>query len=42
HEEVVAAIGAQDGARARAAIVRDIDEGAAHILRQAKFPEARS
>ncbi|TGQ79722.1 GntR family transcriptional regulator [Mesorhizobium sp. M8A.F.Ca.ET.207.01.1.1] len=42
HEEVVAAIEAQDGARARAAIVRDIDEGAAHILRQARFPEARS
>ncbi|MEI9409636.1 GntR family transcriptional regulator [Mesorhizobium salmacidum] len=42
HEEVVAAIEAQDGARARAAIVRDIDEGAAHILRQGMFPEARS
>ncbi|UVK54182.1 GntR family transcriptional regulator [Mesorhizobium sp. AR02] len=42
HEEVVAAIEAQDGARARAAIVRDIDEGAAHILRQARFPKARS
>jgi DNA-binding GntR family transcriptional regulator len=42
HEEVVAAIEAQDGGRARAAIVRDIDEGAAHILRQVRFPEARS
>ena len=42
HEEAVAAIEAQDGERARAAIVRDIDEGAAHILRQARFPETRT
>ncbi|RRH91176.1 GntR family transcriptional regulator [Mesorhizobium tamadayense] len=42
HEEVVAAIEAQDGERARAAIVRDIDEGAAHILKQIKFPELRN
>jgi DNA-binding GntR family transcriptional regulator len=40
HEEVVAAIEAQDAARARSAIVRDIEEGAAHILRQARFPGA--
>ncbi|MER9855007.1 MULTISPECIES: hypothetical protein [unclassified Mesorhizobium] len=42
HEEVVAAIEAQDGERARAAIVRDIDEGASHILQQARFPKARN
>ncbi|TGQ68416.1 MAG: GntR family transcriptional regulator [Mesorhizobium sp.] len=42
HEEAVAAIEAQDSARARDAIVRDIEEGAAHILRQVRFPEARS
>ncbi|TGP53978.1 GntR family transcriptional regulator [bacterium M00.F.Ca.ET.230.01.1.1] len=41
HEEVVAAIEAGDGERARAAIVRDIDEGAKHILGQVKFPELR-
>ncbi|PBC02111.1 GntR family transcriptional regulator [Mesorhizobium sp. WSM3860] len=41
HEEVVAAIEVQDGERARAAIVRDIDEGATHILKQIKFPELR-
>lgn len=41
HEEVVAAIEAGDGERARAAIVRDIDEGATHILGQVKFPELR-
>ncbi|MEI9404788.1 GntR family transcriptional regulator [Mesorhizobium argentiipisi] len=41
HEEVVAAIEAGDGERARAAIVRDIAEGAAHILGQVKFPELR-
>ena len=41
HEEVVAAIEAGDGARARAAIVRDIEEGAMHILGQVKFPEMR-
>jgi len=41
HEEVVAAIEARDGERARAAIVRDIDHGAAHILKQIKFPELR-
>jgi DNA-binding GntR family transcriptional regulator len=41
HEEVVAAIEAGDGERARAAIVRDIAEGAAHILRQIRFPELR-
>ncbi|TIP32538.1 MAG: GntR family transcriptional regulator, partial [Mesorhizobium sp.] len=32
HEEVVAAIETGDGERARRAIVRDIDEGAMHIL----------
>ena len=42
HEEAVAAIEAQDAERARAAIVRDIDEGAKHSLQQAKFPETRS
>ncbi|TIU32232.1 MAG: GntR family transcriptional regulator [Mesorhizobium sp.] len=41
HEEAVAAIEAGDGKRARAAIVRDIDEGAAHILKQIRFPELR-
>jgi DNA-binding GntR family transcriptional regulator len=41
HEEVVAAIEAGDGERARAAIVRDIAEGAAHILGQIRFPELR-
>ncbi|MBZ9735048.1 GntR family transcriptional regulator [Mesorhizobium sp. CA18] len=41
HEEVVAAIEAGDGERARTAIVRDIAEGAAHILGQVKFPELR-
>lgn len=41
HEQVVAAIEAQDGERARAAIVRDIDEGASHILKQVRFPELR-
>ncbi|UCI08911.1 GntR family transcriptional regulator [Mesorhizobium sp. B1-1-8] len=41
HEEVVAAIEAGDGERARAAIMRDIDEGATHILKQVKFPETR-
>ncbi|WP_296740670.1 GntR family transcriptional regulator [Mesorhizobium sp.] len=41
HEEVVAAIEAHDGERARAAIVRDIDHGATHILKQIKFPELR-
>ena len=41
HEEVVAAIEAGDGERARRAIVRDIDEGAKHILGQVKFPEMR-
>jgi DNA-binding GntR family transcriptional regulator len=41
HEEVVAAIEAGDGERARKAIVRDIDEGATHILGQVKFPELR-
>ena len=41
HEEVVAAIEAGDGERARAAIARDIDEGARHILGQVKFPELR-
>jgi DNA-binding GntR family transcriptional regulator len=41
HEEVVAAIEAGDGERARAAIVRDITEGATHILGQVKFPELR-
>ncbi|PBB17192.1 GntR family transcriptional regulator [Mesorhizobium sp. WSM4313] len=41
HEEVVAAIEAHDGERARAAIVRDIAEGAAHILGHVKFPELR-
>ena len=41
HEEVVAAIEAGDGERARAAIVRDIAEGATHILGQVKFPELR-
>ncbi|TGV63954.1 GntR family transcriptional regulator, partial [Mesorhizobium sp. M00.F.Ca.ET.149.01.1.1] len=35
------AIEAGDGERARAAIVRDIDEGAKHILGQVKFPELR-
>ncbi|WP_348644492.1 GntR family transcriptional regulator [Mesorhizobium sp. CU3] len=39
HEEVVVAIEAGDGARARAAIVRDIEEGATHILGQVNFPE---
>ena len=42
HEEALAAIEAQDAERARAAIVRDIDEGAAHILQQARFPEIRN
>jgi DNA-binding GntR family transcriptional regulator len=41
HEEVVAAIAAGDGERARAAIVRDIAEGATHILEQIKFPKQR-
>jgi len=41
HEEVVAAIEAGDGERARKAIARDIDEGATHILAQVKFPELR-
>ena len=41
HEEVVAAIEAGDAERARAAIVRDIAEGASHILGQVKFPELR-
>ncbi|RWL78551.1 MAG: GntR family transcriptional regulator [Mesorhizobium sp.] len=41
HEEVVAAIEAGDGERARRAIVRDIEEGATHILDQVKFPELR-
>ncbi|RWL46913.1 MAG: GntR family transcriptional regulator [Mesorhizobium sp.] len=41
HEEVVAAIEAGDGERARAAIVRDIEEGAKHILGQVRFPEMR-
>jgi len=42
HEEVVAAIEAGDGGRARAAIVRDIDEGAMHILGQVRFPQMRN
>ena len=42
HEEVVAAIEARDGERARAAIVRDIEEGAMHILKQVRFPEQRN
>lgn len=41
HEECVAAIGAHDGARARAAIVRDINDGATHLLRHVKFQQAR-
>ena len=41
HEEVVAAIEAGDSGRARTAIVRDIDEGASHILSQVKFPQLR-
>ncbi|MDX8464935.1 GntR family transcriptional regulator [Mesorhizobium sp. VK23B] len=41
HEEVVAAIEAGDSKRARAAIVRDIHEGATHILKQVRFPELR-
>jgi DNA-binding GntR family transcriptional regulator len=41
HEEVVAAIEARDGERARAAIVRDIAEGATHILEQIRFPKQR-
>ncbi|MBN9548255.1 MAG: GntR family transcriptional regulator [Alphaproteobacteria bacterium] len=41
HEEVVAAIEAGDGERARKAIMRDIDEGATHILAQVRFPELR-
>jgi DNA-binding GntR family transcriptional regulator len=39
HEEAVAAIEDQDGVRARAAIVRDINDGATHLLRHVKFPE---
>ncbi|TIO10822.1 GntR family transcriptional regulator [Mesorhizobium sp.] len=41
HEEAVAAIEAQDGVRARAAIVRDINDGATHLLQHVKFPETR-
>jgi DNA-binding GntR family transcriptional regulator len=41
HEEAVAAIEAHDGARARAAIVRDIRDGAAHLMQYAKFQESR-
>lgn len=41
HEEAVAAIAAHDGARARAAIVRDINDGASHLLEHVKFPETR-
>lgn len=42
HEEVVAAIEVQDGPRARAAIVRDINDGATHLLQHVKFPETRN
>jgi DNA-binding GntR family transcriptional regulator len=42
HEEAVAAIEAQDGPRARAAIVRDINDGATHLLQHVKFPEIRT
>lgn len=40
HDEVVAAITEHDGARARAAIVRDISDGYQHLLRHAPFPNA--
>ena len=42
HEEALAAIEAQDGERARAAIVSDIVEGAAHLLRHVSFTETRN
>ncbi|RUU44615.1 GntR family transcriptional regulator, partial [Mesorhizobium sp. M6A.T.Ca.TU.002.02.2.1] len=42
HEEAVAAIEVQDGPRARAAIVRDINDGATHLLQHVKFPETRN
>ncbi|QPC94298.1 GntR family transcriptional regulator [Mesorhizobium sp. INR15] len=41
HEEALAAIEKRDGRRARAAIVRDINVGAAHLLQHVKFPETR-
>ncbi|MBR2692528.1 MAG: GntR family transcriptional regulator [Aquamicrobium sp.] len=40
HDEAVAAIAEHDGARARAAIVRDINDGYKHLLKHARFPEA--
>jgi len=39
HEETVSAIEAHDGARARAAIVRDIRDGASHLMIHARFLE---
>ncbi len=42
HEEAVAAIEEHDGARARAAITRDINDGATHLLKHVKFPEVRA
>jgi DNA-binding GntR family transcriptional regulator len=42
HEEAVAAIEVHDGARARAAITYDINDGATHLLKHVKFPESRA
>lgn len=39
HEEAVAALHAQDGSKARAAIERDIREGADHLLRHTRFAD---
>ncbi len=41
HERVLTAIEAHDGPAARAAIVGDIHDGAAHLMRYAKFREGR-
>jgi DNA-binding GntR family transcriptional regulator len=41
HEEAVAALEAHDGPKARAAIVRDIRDGASHLLQHARFQEVR-
>lgn len=40
HEEVLHALEAKDGARAREAIIRDIREGADHLLKHAHFHDA--
>jgi len=40
--KVVDALEARDGARARAAIVYDINDGAQHLLKHARFPETEN